>query len=441
MATALAPEGDLQDIALRLQVFSDWSRFDVLPPWITVDLLDSWGDEPVPFYPLVSGGTFLYVHLRPDDDTRGYYSPHPVPDLELRLTNAGGHVELTEGHVTAARSDRLVVDLEPVVQTAPTRGSLDCQVIFWGEGARRVSRCHRDTIGVYRSAGPGLDLFAAAPRGQPSTGRIQRGGDVLVADVDGQPRFVDLEGMQAHPVLMPSCTRIVAVSTIGEDRALLCEWEEGRALLVEEAGRWQLEPIPEELRLGEEVLVMASQGQDLAIWTRGREDPRWTSRVFWRQEGSWKTVALDDVDALPNRMGTPAHVLLDDGRLWLGFNRGEFGGGLFELRLEDGSWREMGPDTRHLPVTGMLRAADGDIWVTQGMAHMDLREGRLLRFDGQRREEVVTSSPFDERWGLPEADFFGLSMDADGHPMLASGELGILTSPPPEDLEPSRRRT
>src|SRR6202035_4672401 len=86
----------------------------------------------------------------------------------------------------------------------------------------------------------------------------------------------------------------------------------------------------------------------------------------------------------------PAALILQGHAVVLGYDSGEFGGGLYRLKLDSPS------HSVKLLKSGNMRAlnatSSGEIWVADGLAHMTMERAALYRLNGDRLETVASIS-------------------------------------------------
>ena len=131
----------------------------------------------------------------------------------------------------------------------------------------------------------------------------------------------------------------------------------------------------------------------------------------------------------------PAALILQGRAVVLGYDSGEFGGGLYRLELDSAS------RSAKLLKSGNIRALDatssGDIWVADGLAHMTMERGALYRLNGDRLETVASISGSmmsrDEEKVLEKSgilfpgvtEISGLTLNRSDRPVVAFPEFGV----------------
>lgn len=131
----------------------------------------------------------------------------------------------------------------------------------------------------------------------------------------------------------------------------------------------------------------------------------------------------------------PAALILRGHAVVLGYDTGEFGGGLYRLELDPTR------TSAKLLESGNIRAlgatSSGEIWVADGLAHMTLERGALYRLNGDRLETVASSSGMIttgeedkvlEQAGVPfpgASEISGLAVDHSDRPVVAFPAFGI----------------
>jgi len=131
----------------------------------------------------------------------------------------------------------------------------------------------------------------------------------------------------------------------------------------------------------------------------------------------------------------PSALILQGHAVVLGYDSGEFGGGLYRVELDPPS------GSATLLTSGNIRSMDatlsGEIWVADGLAHMTMERAALYRLNGDRLETVASISgsmmsgdewKVREKSGIPfpgVTDISGLTLDRSDRPVVAFPEFGV----------------
>ncbi len=116
-----------------------------------------------------------------------------------------------------------------------------------------------------------------------------------------------------------------------------------------------------------------------------------------------KTFALDEVATT---------CLLDgSGRIWLGADRGEWGGRLTRVDLIKRTIAAVKPPPSHKPevkafwdgVYGFVELRDGQVWAFGGSSHMGFNTGYITRVDGDEPRPLFTFEPSRQPGKEPDA--------------------------------------
>lgn len=122
--------------------------------------------------------------------------------------------------------------------------------------------------------------------------------------------------------------------------------------------------------------------------------------------------------------GDPCALRKD--KLFLGKNKGEFGGGLYMLDLSSGKWTKLN-DRR---ITDIQQAPDGTLWVTSGLSHLSGRTGEVASVTDSGIVDQVLVSNFDGstvNWSFDATDFQAVQFTQQGDPVVLTPHLGVLT--------------
>lgn len=282
-----------------------------------------------------------------------------------------------------------------------------------------------------------------APDQQPAT-KVQSWGNSWISTSyrrskhsERHKRYyqLDLTKMVAHELLPPNGGRILDIATGDRSQQLALVSESSAILLFARSGAvWQPIEIPKELSASQATFFhFVSDGDELAILT---EDVLWH-----RLDGTWQHWPLPTQGAPGAKPRSRTRIALMGSKLYLGFYRGEWGGGIATLDLASRAWSEAPTSEeieKGLPVHGFKRDPSGTLWVVEGLGHMSSREGsiRVLKQDGwvdfakvlgrfdYKTEALVATER--KNWDEPVSVFMDLAFDATGQVHLLTRSLGIL---------------
>jgi hypothetical protein len=280
---------------------------------------------------------------------------------------------------------------------------------------------------------------ALVPDGQVEAYSAAEWNGSVVVRTGGLPPWdlvaLDLDSGQATPLRVPGLDEVTDVSTFRGQPVALGLVSGRRVLLVLKSGRWQRLTVPSGLGPSGGILISGSE-QWLVLLERQRGVVHWTANTAWRTQ----------------RLGLPVHgtihLAVVQDRLFVGHERGEFGGGLVALDLQTGTSVAVLPMSQcTTPVKALERGADGHLWVVQGQCAMDDRRGRVLVLQGTTWKTVASSdasattsapvegggrcgdAPFDLsniNWSFEPAAFSGLSFDERGRPVVLTHPVGLV---------------
>jgi hypothetical protein len=132
----------------------------------------------------------------------------------------------------------------------------------------------------------------------------------------------------------------------------------------------------------------------------------------------------------------PAAALLNGDSLFLGYDRGEFGGALYHVDLG----RPIPAASRLLTdsIRFIARSPSGSIWAASGLAHLVMAHAALYRLEPTRTELIASISGVTsqtdpgrvEASGVPfpaVTSVEGLAFTDDGRPIVVFPDLGVFT--------------
>jgi hypothetical protein len=153
--------------------------------------------------------------------------------------------------------------------------------------------------------------------------------------------------------------------------------------------------------------------------------------LFHRGPGGWEAVPIKPPPSLmpvPVRREQADHALLAGGALYLGYDRGEWGGALLALDVLTGRCARMKLRAGWgLPIRDLRSGPGTALWVVEGLAHLSGREGRLSRSEGKGWRTLCSSSREGRvAWDLSPACLDAVDFDGKGRLVLLSGDLGLV---------------
>jgi len=205
-----------------------------------------------------------------------------------------------------------------------------------------------------------------------------RGATIAVMKSRNKTVFlsVDVIAGKASSFLLPSCGSLLTLAS-------------GRDGIAYAVGR---------KRPGELVILARGQGSQDAIWNlpwRG-PDGSWVqlaagiksfavmsaSSIVYFHNGATKY--MDTADR-PNARefetsGRPRSSVVYGGRIFCGYDYGEWGGAVLALDANSHSWTIW--ESCGLPVTRLVEDSGGTLWMAEGQAHLGIFEASIERFNG-----------------------------------------------------------
>lgn len=312
---------------------------------------------------------------------------------------------------------------------APRLAAIAALLLVGAVGAAVVARRASRGEGPWptKSVADAPDLFAGR---HPITRGVERWGDrlivraepVFVADVPNArlSRLTVLEDGSVLDLAMHGRTAMVIARVEGLNASLFA----ARAV----GGGWEPRALPPDLAKEKAYAVrVAADATTLVVWGRDR---------LYRADGEgWIPIAEGTLLHLGDR--GPEQALVVSGRLYLGYYRGEAGGGLTSFDLQSGESRlEPAPDNRGgdgaaAPVTGMTLDARGHLWAARGRTPPGGHTGTLHELDGDTwRLRARTPENADGSdavgWNLGRALFAGLGFDPSGRLHVVTPEQGLV---------------
>lgn len=217
--------------------------------------------------------------------------------------------------------------------------------------------------------------------------------------------LLDPERAVATPLRFLGAGEVVGLATCGRRPLALCSDDGGLRLLIKVGGRWKNLGPPLNLRLSATPPLLCADESSAVLLGE--------SQLLCRTRGLTRR---QTVESLPEDFflsfpwsRAPHHALLARGRLYLGYDWGEWSGGLLALDVGTGRWQEIHLiQGGHLAVRDVRADPGGAVWVVAGVVHT---------FDG--REWAVfgnSTGRYAARWGLPPASLDAVAFDRESRP-------------------------
>jgi len=190
-------------------------------------------------------------------------------------------------------------------------------------------------------------------------------------------KTVELDTLKLTPLNIPSATDIYSICDGGNDRHYaLCSVKDGIVVREYANNSWSELRVPEDVAAKPSVWRVVADEHDVALLSE--------TGCYFHNDQSWKKVS----EGVPLRLSSFA---MAHGKIYVGYNHGEWGGGLVEINPADGSKITRFKSSLH-PVTDVAIAPDGRVWFSSGLEHMNSSTAALFSLDGETIEchsEVV----------------------------------------------------
>jgi hypothetical protein len=257
------------------------------------------------------------------------------------------------------------------------------------------------------------ELFA---RDQPWLSQIFSWEGRVIAQTQHGFHLIDMDADRALPVTSPGGRTTTGMGTYRGAPVVLCRDGANQRLFSRTNRGWEMKAIPG-THAGLDAVLVCSQTHLVLVSPDG---------LSWRTGEDWVTTPLPDIR--PAGVRGRRHFLLDGERLLIGWDAGEWGGGLISVDLRSGEHVSLAP-VPGVPVCDMQIDRQNRIWVTQGLAHLSLIQGFLHVQDGQGWTCVASSSNVNgdmKNWDFPPSAFHAVSFTPSGVLHMLGGSVGLV---------------
>lgn len=265
-------------------------------------------------------------------------------------------------------------------------------------------------------------------RDQPNSRGLDVWNGSLVARTS-PPLSVNVVAATSRALDLPKDCQALQLATYGSTPVALCGSARGPAYLAEWTGtRWRERALPQE--------ALMDWGAKPVLLTGGTTLTVVTADHIHRLAGEdW----ISRTVSLPGDLHRdfPEHRAESGGRLYFGYDHGEFGGQLVSLDLQRGEWRDDDADMGEagsLPVRDIEIDRDGRLWVVRGLSHLNLLEGALFvlgpggwqLFASSRGSAPIMMVGSEPRHSHSAISFSSVAFDEKNRPHLLSGSAGVV---------------
>lgn len=245
---------------------------------------------------------------------------------------------------------------------------------------------------------------------------------------------LDLDSERVRPLIIDACEVIHSIAESSQKAYAFCKNQQLYTLLsrTKEGGSvWQSDGVPKSLNTQDDHILVASEN-NLALVS--------SNYVYWRgNDGTWMTMPFHPPVSSTVK-GPPRHALLDNYALFLGYNRGEWGGGLVRVPLTPNPDQPFRPPTLLSPmnVHGIAMDRTGAVWAAGGLAHLFAQSANLVVFKEEELQTVLNElswfldkteteylQPTPELRLPGGSDVSAMCLDQTGRPLVLATNLGI----------------
>jgi hypothetical protein len=242
---------------------------------------------------------------------------------------------------------------------------------------------------------------------QPHVSRLFLWDGHTVAEADAFYR-IDVDEEKAVRIDLPGFDLISQLAMRGTTPVALGTKGGGRLLKLRVGKLWRDLPLPDGFADVAAPVLLAADDTTILLWNR--------AGAAWSGDGrEWRRLSFPRL-----REGMPDHLLLRGDQVFLGYDRGEWGGPLLVADLENGTHEVI--DSEY-PVRQLSVDAKGRVWAVQGLSHVRPGQG-ILRVLENGAWTVFAHVPA-LNWPLPPMSFDAMDVDAEGHPWVLGSRVGV----------------
>jgi len=251
---------------------------------------------------------------------------------------------------------------------------------------------------------------------------IRRLGDDIVTESDGF-KIVDPNKPTLEAFAVPN---IVSIKLVSEDESKHKTFAFGtnsKGCVIErrDADGWHSITVPPAVSAKRNKWKMLSEGGDLAFIA--------SDECIYLHNGVWSKAKIPK-NAVTGEISNT--LVLKAGKIYSGFDLGEWGGRISEIDATTGATREIFKDSMYA-VRDLKFGPDGKLWFVCGISHMGFETAALYSYDGKLHchSEVqgMQNSPKNKKqvnWDLGATSFRGMLFAKDGSLLVVTADYGIM---------------
>lgn len=251
-------------------------------------------------------------------------------------------------------------------------------------------------------------------RDQPQLIRIFAWDGRVIAQTHHGFHLIDMRAGSALPVICPGDRTTTGMGTCRGVPVVLCRDGTDQFLFSRVDEGWEMESIPDTGTVADAVLV-GSRTHLMLVFP---------DRLSWRAGEDWVTTPLLESVGVRG----DSQYLLDGERLLIGWDEGEWGGGLVAVDIRSGQHASLAP-VDGIPLRDMQIDPQSRVWVAQGLAHLSGIQGFLHVQDGRGWKCVASTSNLNRgtrSWDLPPSSFDAISFAPSGVLYVLGGSVGLV---------------
>jgi len=249
--------------------------------------------------------------------------------------------------------------------------------------------------------------------------------------------YLDQKGKSIKPLIIKDGFEIVSLAENTTQSLALC-LRQGKLFLLEKSrsisSQWAIHPLS----------IKADVGKDLKLAATDHIFFLVAPTHLWHSPDLKKWKKLQYSDILKDGWGEPWSefsrlpevVLASEDAIFLGFDRGEWGGAAHQIPLGRKGPTGNGKKIASFNVREIKQDPDGIVWIAGGLSHKASEAANLYRYT--KGKITVVISQYGIGGALPKkseetlaelpasTDITGLAISKDGKPVILASRIGIL---------------
>lgn len=260
-------------------------------------------------------------------------------------------------------------------------------------------------------------------RNQPQIKQIFEWNKKVIVEAGGIFYKLDINTATAKPIFCPGDRQLVSLTSKGEQDLALCKDLRGYYLFSYSGKDWDILNTPKDLNLLTYSSIFIADKHSMVFLSE--------KFIFKKSDSDWEKISISQAFKSFSNLLAERYLLFEN-NLYIGHDKGEWGGGLVCLDITTGKSKiisEQKEESLGTPIRDLKIDPSGKLWIVEGLAHLGISNGTISMYDGEK-VEIFASNTFHNKGNFVNWPFEATAFDclsfSNQIPYLLTGSLGLL---------------